>query len=170
MQTQLGTPSKSEQKLTQWLGYLGLIPFIAPLLEMLAAVASSSGIQSAVFLGFYAPYVFVAYSAVILSFLSGILWGKGRRESTANKSNMALIISNLISILAWLSLLMIHISALMTLFAVTLLMCGYASLLLAERSVGLSNEAIGYWRMRLVLTALVIVAHCLTLILLIKDV
>lgn len=157
------------QILTQWLGYLGLIPFIAPLIEMFAAVSTNSSIQSAVFLGFYAPYVFVAYSAVILSFLGGILWGKGRQESTANRSNMALIISNLISILAWLSLLMIHISALMTLFAVTLLMCGYASLLLAERSVDAINEDLGYWRMRLVLTALVIVAHSLTLILLIRD-
>lgn len=142
---------------------------MAPVAEMLSAKLSEPGLQAASIAGFYAPYVFVAYSAVILSFLSGILWGKARQSSLVATSNMSLIISNIISVLAWVSLLMIYISPLMMIFAVTLLLCGFASLLLAERSIDADYESPSYWRMRLLLTASVIVAHSVVLVLLIGD-
>lgn len=169
MEIKLNSAHNSADRLMQWLGYSGLIPFVAPVAEMLSAKLSESGLQAASIAGFYAPYVFVAYSAVILSFLSGILWGKARQSSLVATSNMLLIISNIISVLAWVSLLMIYISPLMMIFAVTLLLCGYASLLLAERSIDADCESPSYWRMRLLLTALVIVAHSVVLVLLIGD-
>lgn len=169
LKTQSASVDSANQKLIQWLGYLGLIPFIVPSIEMLSAKLAGPGVQAASIAGFYAPYVFVAYSAVILSFLSGILWGKARQTSTAAKSDASLIISNIISLLSWISLLMIYISPLMMLFAVSILLCGYASLLLAESSIDADIELPSYWRMRLSLTALVIIAHSIVLVLLIGD-
>jgi hypothetical protein len=57
----------------------------------------------------------------------------------------------------------------MMLFAVTLLLCGYASLLLAERSIDAENEEASYWHMRLLLTTKVILMHSVVLVLLIGD-
>ena len=111
----------------------------------------------------------MAYSAVILSFLSGVLWGKARQSMTSDKTNMLLITSNIISVLAWVSLLMIYISPLMMLFAVTILLCGYATMLLAEFSIDADYESVTYWRLRLLLTVSVIAAHSLILVLLIGD-
>lgn len=160
-----------------WLGGLGLIPFAIPLIAMLRAVGSDAGIQSAAVVGFYAPYVFVTYSAIILSFLSGVLWHSGRTSKIQSMANFGVIASNLIALTAWFSLLMIHLSSLMTLLAVTLLLCGYGILLLLERTLDSAlNSALdstetdlSYWRMRLILTAVVIVFHSLVLVLLIGD-
>lgn len=156
-------------KVTQYLGYLGLIPFVVPFGSMCESVLSEAGIHSAAIWGLYAPYIFITYSAIILSFLSGILWSKSRRSSAAVRSSFSLIFSNIIAVLAWITLLMINLSPLMMLFAVTLLLCGYASLLLAERAIDSGVEEAPYWQMRLLLTTLVIVMHSVTLILLIGD-
>ena len=169
MKIQSVESNHSAHILTQWLGYLGLIPFLVTFGEMCMSALSKSGIHSAALFGLYAPYIFITYSAVILSFLCGILWGKGRRSSEGRRSNISLIISNIIAILAWITLLMINISPLMMLFAVTLLLCGYASLLLAERSIDAENEEASYWHMRLLLTTKVILMHSVVLVLLIGD-
>lgn len=169
LETQSVPADSGSQRLIQWLGYLGLIPFIVPAIGMLQAKLTGPGLQAASIGGFYAPYVFVAYSAVILSFLSGVLWGKARQSMTSDKTNMLLITSNIISVLAWVSLLMIYISPLMMLFAVTILLCGYATMLLAEFSIDADYESVTYWRLRLLLTVSVIAAHSLILVLLIGD-
>ena len=169
MKSKLNPTEQSMHKLTQWLGYLGLTPFLVTFGVMCTAALSDAGVHSAALYGLYAPYIFITYSAIILSFLCGILWGKGRRASEAKRSNISLIISNTIAVLSWITLLMINISPLMMLFAVTLLLCGYASMLIAERSIDSDNEEAGYWQMRLLLTATVIVVHSLVLVLLIGD-
>ena len=55
-----------KNRLTLWLGYLGLIPFLVPLVEMTDALASGFAVHSASLFGFYSPYVFIAYSAIFL--------------------------------------------------------------------------------------------------------
>ena len=160
------TPSN---RLTTFLGYLGLIPFIIPLVEMTHAVADGVGVNGAAIFGFYAPYVFIAYSAVILSFLSGILWAKSRDFSQKKIARPMIIFSNLLALSAWASLLLINISSILMVFAVALLLCGYGSLLLAERSLDHDAKDSQYWRMRLVLTMLVICAHSLVLVYLIRE-
>ncbi len=160
-----------------WLGGLGLIPFVIPVAAMIRAVSSDAGMQSAAVFGFYAPYVFVAYSAIILSFLSGVLWHSGRTLKTESMAKFGVIASNLIALTAWASLLMVYLSSLMTLLAITLLLCGYGILLLLERtldadlngSLDPSVTDARYWRMRLLLTAAVILFHSLVLIFLIGD-
>ncbi len=162
--------SKSDKyHLTLWSGYLGLIPFLVLLYEMTIAQVSGVGIHGASFYGFYAPYIFIAYSAIILSFLSGILWAKSRDSSDLKISRFMFIFSNVLALMSWASLLLINISSMLMIFAVTLLLCGYGSLLLAERSLDHDAKDAQYWRMRLVLTMLVICAHSLVLIYLIRE-
>ena len=64
----------SQSTLIKILGYAGLVPFLVPVYLMGQAFVSATGLQSAAVFRLYAPYVFIAYSAVILSFLSGTVW------------------------------------------------------------------------------------------------
>ena len=70
------------------LGYAGLLPFALSLGVILAAAVSGPGVHSAALFGLYAPYVFIAYSACILSFLSGAVW----RDNTAEHGAASLLI------------------------------------------------------------------------------
>ena len=143
--------------LTKPLGYAGLLPFLVPLYLMVQGFSSDAGLQSASLLGLYAPYVFIAYSAVILSFLSGTLWTYARPHSGILAAG-AILFSNLVALAAWLSLLLIYLTPIMTLFALCLLMAAYLGLLLIERLLNVPQES-GYWRMRVQLTILVAAAH-----------
>jgi hypothetical protein len=150
------------------LGYLGLIPFLIPLWRMIVAVSQGLGVDSASLYGLYAPYVFITYSAVILSFLAGILWAKSRFNKQHKASKAAIIFSNIMAISAWISLIIINYSQMLTMLAVALLLGGFGSLLLAERSLNIDSDDTKYWRMRLVLTMIVIAAHSLVLVFLIR--
>ena len=143
--------------LTKTLGYAGLLPFMVPLYLMVLAFTSAAGLQSASLFGLYAPYVFIAYSAVILSFLSGTLWAYGRPQAGVLAAG-AILFSNLVALAAWVSLLLIYLTPIMTLFALCLLTAAYLGLLLIERLLEVPQET-GYWRMRIQLTALVAAAH-----------
>lgn len=154
--------------LTIYLGYLGLIPFLIPLWQMIIAVSKGLGVDSASLFGLYAPYIFITYSAVILSFLAGILWSKGRFNKQQKASKPALIFSNMMALSAWTSLIIINYSQMLTMFAVALLLGGFGSLLLAERALNIDSDDTKYWRMRLVLTMIVITAHSLLLVFLIR--
>ena len=77
--------SAAKYNLTALLGDLGSLPFILLAGIMADAHFNGPGLHSASVLGLYAPYIFIAYSAVILSFLSGALWERERereRESS----------------------------------------------------------------------------------------
>lgn len=147
----------SHSGLIKTLGYAGTVPFLLPVYLMGQAFLSSKGLQSAALFGLYAPYVFIAYSAVILSFLSGTVWAYARSVD-AVVSYGAILFSNLVALSAWLSMLLIYIAPIMTLFALCLLMAGYLGLLLIERLLEVPENA-GYWHMRIQLTAVVALAH-----------
>lgn len=74
------------------LGYLGLVPFLFSLLLIVSdnTLFNLSGQQ-----------FFIAYSAVILSFLSGVLWGNGIDHYYHRLSRNILVLSNLFVLLAW---------------------------------------------------------------------
>lgn len=166
LQKNTGIPS---QKLILWLGYLGLIPFIVPVFEMSRASLSPSGFSSASIGGLYAPYVFVTYSVVILSFLGGLLWQKSRSSTSPQQRKIILIFSNLIALSGWFSLLIMYFSAFGTLMSLSLLMCGFILTLLAERALENGVVDDSYWNMRITLTLTVIALHALCLALMIKD-
>ena len=168
----------AKYNLTSLLGDLGSLPFILLAGLMANAHFSGPGLHSAAVLGLYAPYVFIAYSAVILSFLSGALWER-ERESERERSRLAepnrlasvtILFSNFIALSAWACLLLIYVAPIMTIFAVCLLMAGFLSLLWVERLTG-AAELIGssYWSMRLRITILVVLLHALVAALMLAE-
>jgi len=157
----------SHSGLIKTLGYAGTVPFLLPVYLMGQAFLSSKGLQSAALFGLYAPYVFSAYSAVILSFLSGTVWAYARSVD-AVVSYGAILFSNLVALSAWLSMLLIYIAPIMTLFALCLLMAGYLGLLLIERLLEVPENA-GYWHMRIQLTAVVALAHLAVILMMVAE-
>jgi hypothetical protein len=72
-----------------------------------------------------------------------------------------LLFSNVVCLSAWFSLLLTHVSQVMTLLAVVLLAIGYGSVLFVERFAG--RDDLSYWRLRRNLTIAVISLHALVL-------
>ena len=149
------------------LGYAGLSPFVLLSVMMLHAAFVGPGLQSSSVFGLYAPYLFISYSAIILSFLSGTLWSRNGYAAESTKNELLLVGSNLLALIAWLALILVYFSSVMTLLAVSLLIAGFASVLLLERSIMTTNKS--YWRLRLYLTSAVIATQLLVLFLLIED-
>ena len=149
------------------LGYAGLLPFLITAVVMLNAVINGPGLQGAAVFNLYAPYVFISYSAVILSFMAGTLWAKWESGSDSTMTNAAVLFSNVVSLTAWLALLMIFMSSIMTVFAVTILLVGFASLLWVER---LTKTASDYWQMRVNLTSSVMLMHAVVIYLMLRDI
>jgi hypothetical protein len=169
MDKQSKNTGMSPQNLMLWLGYLGLVPFIVPVVEMSRASLSPSGFSSASIGGLYAPYIFITYSAVILSFLAGLLWQKSRSLTSAKQRRVILVFSNLAALSGWSSLLIMYFSVLGTLMSLSLLICGFMLTLLAERAIEKDIVDDSYWNMRITLTLIVIALHALCLMLMIKD-
>ncbi len=102
------------------LGWAGIIPFV---------VAVGHAFQSEMLFGFNPVFVFVSYSVVILSFMSGALWGMSvNLECNATRTGL-LVLSNLACLSGWAALLSAPVSLLYPLF---LLPLGYLSVLLTE--------------------------------------
>ncbi len=170
-----------QYQLTSLLGDLGCVPFVLLTAVMVGAWVNGQGLHSASLFGLYAPYVFIAYSAVILSFLSGALWERSRLSDQARPPAAAILFSNLVALNAWASLLLIYLAPFMTLFAVALLMAGFLSLLWVERMAFAGTSQItqitqnsqitqsSYWSMRLRITALVVIMHAVVLALMVQT-
>ena len=132
------------------LGYMGLIPFLFGLLLSLT---------DSQFLGLSGETLFITYSVVILSFLSGILWGSGIENFESQSSNKALILSNVIVLVAWLAVLLGEQKEFLT---TLILIIGYIAVWRAERSMREENQSEGpdgYFDMRTRLTSSVVLMH-----------
>ena len=130
-------------KTSQTLGYMGLIPFI---------ISFYLSIQNIIW-QIDTKQLFIAYSAIILSFVAGTLW----QASEQKKHDRKKIISNIVSLLAFLSLLVNHHLALI------ILAINYLFLFLYESKLVKLNKQYdinpGYMKMRLRLTLVVILLH-----------
>ena len=149
------------------LGYAGLVPFVLLSIMMANAAFFGAGLQSSSILGLYTPYLFISYSAIILSFLSGTLWSRNQLDGDSAQNVLLLLGSNFVALIAWLALILVYFSSLMTLLAVSLLIAGFASVLVMERSIMV--EVVSYWKLRLHLTVIVIATQLLVLFLLVED-
>ncbi|MCK8087396.1 DUF3429 domain-containing protein [Vibrio sp. 1CM8B] len=132
------------------LGYMGLIPF---LFGVLLSLTDSQ------FFSFSGESLFITYSVVILSFLSGILWGNGIDNFESQSSNKALILSNVIVLAAWLAVLLGEQQEFLT---TLILIIGYIAVWRAERSMREENQSEGpdgYFDMRTRLTSSVVLMH-----------
>jgi hypothetical protein len=120
------------------LGLGGLLPFAFATLAVWAGWRSPSWPQPA--------FVLQAYGAVILSFLGGIRWGLALRMTESRRQSIALGISVLPSLAAWLALLLPPASGLFVL-AVLFATAGVADL-------GIGNTGAPPWfrRLRIILS------------------
>ena len=125
---------------SKFLGYAGLLPFVALLiLNFFQQHDWQINLQQA----------FIFYSAIILSFIAGTLWQKNDHPIDVSRQ----ILSNAISLLAFACLLM-------PLNAVVLLPIGYLLLLIFESLFFDTNvDSDVYFKMRTRLTLSVIFLH-----------
>lgn len=132
------------------LGFLGLIPFIGSTLIHLIGLTSGFDVQT----------IFITYSAVILSFLCGAIWGQVLEQPTQAKGKTLLVCSNIVALVAWLGLLLEqpHLSLLT-------LLGGYVSVFWLEvrwlKQLRADNSY--YPNMRFMLTVIVCATHLLML-------
>ncbi|MCA0936598.1 DUF3429 domain-containing protein [Vibrio alginolyticus] len=136
------------------LGYLGLLPFLFSLLLLFfdTTLFNLNGHQ-----------FFIAYSAVILSFLSGVLWGNGIDHYYHPLSRNILVLSNLFVLLAWGALLQGHTHYIT---ATVLLASGYIAVWYAEKLIRKVEQEVdpkGYQLMRGKLTCGVLLMHFIAL-------
>ncbi|CAK2885862.1 DUF3429 domain-containing protein [Vibrio crassostreae] len=132
------------------LGYMGLVPFLFGLLLSLT---------DSQFIGISGETLFITYSVVVLSFLSGILWGNGIENFESQSSNKALILSNVIVLIAWVAVLLGEQKEFLT---TLILIIGYIAVWRAERSMREENQSQGpdgYLEMRTRLTSSVVLMH-----------
>ncbi len=136
------------------LGYLGLIPFAFGLIMTISnhQLASLDGAK-----------LFTTYSAVILSFLSGVLWGSSIISSGTPSLKRLLIASNVFALVAWLALLLNNQNFQLT---TSLLTAGYVSIWFLERqhlrSTSQDKNTL-YMTMRSKLTTFVVLMHMLAI-------
>jgi hypothetical protein len=137
----------------QWLGYLGLIPFIGQALAAVLGPAGEDGLATHAALGV------VTYGAAILSFLGGITWGL-----TVNNPNLAgtggsreFIYSMLPALGAWAALL------LPTTLALWFLALGFAIAFIHDyRAAGIHGLPAWFIRLRLHLSLGAVIAVTVT--------
>ena len=151
------TPAMPLLKLMHILGYAGLIPFGIPVCLMLDDLWFGSTIRSGIPWVVHAPDLFISYSAIILSFMCGTLWAGWQTIGNNRLAKGAVLLSNLLALSGWGALLLMLIASVPKVFCVILLMFGFISLLTAERMLG--TAVMVYWRMRLSLTAIVLILH-----------
>ncbi|WP_394181985.1 DUF3429 domain-containing protein [Marinomonas posidonica] len=131
------------------LGAMGLIPFLC---------ATYLSWTNQTFFDRSGLYLFITYGAIILSFLSGTLWGQFVHRESSPLSIYLLISSNVVAVAAWFSLLL-DIQVL----SIALLFLGFISTFWGEARFARQNhsENSPYLTMRFVLTLIVCVLHLL---------
>lgn len=141
---------KNMQQIWTWLGYAGLLPFIITTVMIWMGWA----------LPWFPPVqAFISYSAIILSFVAGTLWGRVISLYAIDNGANLLVLSNLYALLAWVSLLIAMPS-----IGLIALAFGYFSLLGVEKSCqNLPNNA-SYRQMRVRLTSVALLTHLLMLL------
>ena len=160
-------PAMPLLKLMHILGYGGLIPFGIPVCLMLDDLWFGSTIRSGIPWVVHAPDLFISYSAIILSFMCGTLWAGSQTIGNNRLAKGAVLLSNLLALSGWGALLLMLIASVPKVFCVILLMFGFISLLTAERMLG--TAVMDYWRMRLSLTAIVLILHLIMITLVIME-
>ncbi len=135
-------------KTSQWLGYLGLWPFILlvfypGLVNKVLTVSPVDG--------------FIFYSAIILSFLSGTLW----KRHTFLKNSYSQFAANIFCLIAFFCLL-IPFS-----LSIIILPFAYIGLLITEYFLGSKKDHANnnqYFKMRVILTFIVSTLHVVAFI------
>lgn len=136
---QTDTPASKPFRSLNTLGYLGLVPFVLPL------ILHYYGSYSAV-----SEQAFIFYSAIILSFLSGTFW-----SSQAANHYKHQIISNVFCLIAFVAL-FLDVKV-----AIGVLIIGYTVLLFYEIAALEPKREKDYLKVRTILTSSVVLLHIL---------
>lgn len=127
-------------KLSHTLGYAGLIPFVfLPLFMVNGQLAFFEG-----------TLYFTQYSAIILSFLGGVLWYDGLQKPG---SNPQLMIAMLPSVIGWLSLVLLPPVIIIWVLTFALLA------VLIYDHIALKTPPEGYLKLRVRLTSITLGTH-----------
>ncbi|MBJ7537228.1 DUF3429 domain-containing protein [Marinomonas transparens] len=139
------------QPLVIILGVLGMIPFV---------FSAYLSLTAKTFLDVSGTHLFTTYSALILSYLSGMLWGQVIHKEKSTSGSYLLICSNVLSYGAWASLI-INVPEL----SIALLLLGFISVFWVDaRWIKFKgNSHTRYTNMRFLLTIFVCVLHLLVL-------
>ena len=141
-------------RLALWLGLAGLLPFLWGALTQLWEPASALTLAT---LGprFIGPYVGLAYGTVILSFMSGVLWGFTARAG--REAAFGYVLSVIPALWAFFMVGGGPVSAAIC------LMAGFAGLLLLDAVFVRWGLAPGWWMpFRILLTAVVLLCLAVT--------
>ncbi len=128
------------------LGWSGVLPFVLALLAAFALPAQAG----------FAAAAFIAYGAVILSFLGGARWGRALAAEVGPGRFVEAVIP---SLMAFTALLLLHTAWL----ALVLLASGFAIWMVIDQLDRLWSPA--YKRMRLHISVVVLVMHAAWLLL-----
>jgi hypothetical protein len=141
LHTQQELTSRGTPVLAQWLGFAGLLPFVAGVLELWLIPAPWLE---------FVERALLAYAAVILSFMGAVHWGLSMC-SHRDIANLQLGLSVIPALLGWVALL------LPPPYAYPLLMLAFIGLYLADlQAVKAQLAPLWYPSLRLPLTAVVV--------------
>ena len=132
------------------LGYAGLLPFI---------ISTGLILMGQTLFSIDPFMLFVTYSAIILSFLAGTLWGRESSKVHYLNDDKLLIISNVVSVLAWVTIVINHLYV-----SLIILMLGYLVVYRLDkqqwRDKTLSDD---YIQLRTYLTGVALVCHVIVI-------
>lgn len=153
-------------RLMTGLGFAGLIPFVLPVILLIdfrwLEISPAFVNQWA----HHLPHLFLSYSVIIFSFLAGTLFTLGLRIKNPKLAVKAVILSNLLALMAWVLLLLVFVEFNLVFVALPLLMIGYGLLLWIEYKSDAVEAT--YLRMRVRLSTGVISLHGLMLLILMR--
>jgi hypothetical protein len=130
--------------LSKILGFTGLIPFLLCPLFVFMGLPENAIVY----------HIFCLYSAVILSFLGGTVWGASLQRSRAPQA--LTIFSVIYPLLAWVCLLWNALQVTLSLFILA-----YVHLwILEKKAYDWEQLPYGYKAFRTTLTTIVVLAHC----------
>ncbi len=145
-------PGTDATSLARWLGYAGLIPFVAGTVLL---VGGHVGVRE------FALEGLIAYAAVILSFMGAVHWGRAMFALSGSDARKAFVISVLPALAGWVA------TFLTARLALAILAGAFTLLYFYDRAtVGAAGGYDWYLQLRLRLTSIVVVCLLLCLVLL----
>lgn len=147
--------------LSRCLAWFGILPFLIAILM----VAFGSTLFSV-----SAELLFVTYSAIILTFMAGTLWGQcSHSAESATDHRIPIVVSNIWAIIAWLCVILTQVNEALLSLVILFLALGFFHVLTQEKKVNLLAASESYLTLRTQVTCKVIILHLLLLLFIYLD-
>jgi len=147
--------------LSRCLAWFGIVPFLIAIL-MVALGSTLFSVSG--------ELLFVTYSAIILTFMAGTLWGQcSHSDESATDHRIPIVVSNIWAIIAWLCVILIQVNEAFLSVVILFLALGYFHVLTQEKKVNLLVVSESYFTLRTQVTCKVIILHLLLLLFIYLD-